>query len=123
MVDYNQVFDKLVSEISSAQAELDMIQEQLRNQRSIDSVGLEAATLQEETKLWKKETPEGFVEDDQIRYYLAVGQVEELVKEMRDIKEITGKSLTGTKDTLNILNKTIKEQVDILNYRPSSSIY
>ena len=123
MVDYNQVFDKLVSEISSAQAELDMIQEQLRNQRSIDSVGLEAATLQEETKLWKKETPEGFVEDDQIRYYLAVGQVEELVKEMRDIKEITGKSLTGTKDTLNILNKTIKEQVDILNHRPSSSIY
>ena len=123
MVDYNQVFDKLVSEISSAQAELDMIQEQLRNQRSIDSVGLEAATLQEETKLWKKETPEGFVEDDQIRYYLAVGQVEELVKEMRDIKEITGKSLTGTKDTLNILNKTIKEQVDIMNYRPSSSIY
>ena len=123
MVDYNQVFDKLVSEISSAQAELDMIQEQLRNQRSIDSVGLEAATLQEETKLWKKETPEGFVEDDQIRYYLAVGQVEELVKDMRDIKEITGKSLTGTKDTLNILNKTIKEQVDILNYRPSSSIY
>ena len=115
MVDYNQVFDKLVSEISSAQAELDMIQEQLRNQRSIDSVGLEAATLQEETKLWKKETPEGFVEDDQIRYYLAVGQVEELVKEMRDIKEITGKSLTGTKDTLNILNKTIKEQVEILN--------
>jgi hypothetical protein len=116
MVDYNQVFDKLVSEISSAQAELDMIQEQLRNQRSIDSVGLEAATLQEETKLWKKETPEGFVEDDQIRYYLAVGQVEELVKEMRDIKEITGKSLAGTKDTLNILNKTIKEQVKILNF-------
>jgi len=114
MVDYNQVFDKLVSEISSAQAELDMIQEQLRNQRSIDSVGLEAATLQEETKLWKKETPEGFVEDDQIRYYLAVGQVEELVKEMRDIKEITGKSLTGTKDTLNILNKTIKEQADLV---------
>ena len=116
MLDYSQVFDKLVSEISSAQAELDMIQEQLRNQRSIDSVGLEAATLQEETKLWKKETPEGFVEDDQIRYYLAVGQVEELVKEMRDINEITGKSLTGTKDTLNILNKTIKEQVEILNF-------
>ena len=117
MVDYSQVFDKLVSEISSAQAELDMIQEQLRNQRSIDSVGLEAATLQEETKLWKKETPEGFVEDDQIRYYLAVGQVEELVKEMRDIKEITGKSLAGTKDTLNMLNKTIKEQVEILNFK------
>jgi len=114
MVDYNQVFDKLVSEISTAQAELDMIQEQLRNQRSIDSVGLEAATLQEETKLWKKETPEGFVEDDQIRYYLAVGQVEELVKEMRDIKEITGKSLAGTKDTLNMLNKTIKEQADLV---------
>eukprot|EP00090_Calanus_glacialis_P036124 TRINITY_DN61610_c0_g1_i1.p1 TRINITY_DN61610_c0_g1~~TRINITY_DN61610_c0_g1_i1.p1 ORF type:complete len:254 (-),score=102.69 TRINITY_DN61610_c0_g1_i1:143-904(-) len=114
MVDYSQVFDKLVSEISSAQAELDMIQEQLRNQRSIDSVGLEAATLQEETKLWKKETPEGFVEDDQIRYYLAVGQVEELVKEMRDIKEITGKSLAGTKDTLNMLNKTIKEQAEIV---------
>ena len=79
MVDYNEVFDKLVSEISTAQGELDMIQEQLRNQRSIDSVGLEAATLQEETKLWKKETPEGFVEDDQIRYFLAVGQVEQLV--------------------------------------------
>jgi len=114
MVDYNQVFDKLVSEITTAQAELDMIQEQLRNQRSIDSVGLEAATLQEETKLWKKETPEGFVEDDQIRYYLAVGQVEELVKEMRDIKEITGKSLAGTKDTLSMLNKTIKEQADLV---------
>ena len=79
MVDYNQVFDKLVNEITTAQAELDMIQEQLKNQRSIDSVGLQAATLQEETKLWKKETPEGFVEDDQIRYYLAVGQVEQQV--------------------------------------------
>ena len=79
LVDYNDVFDKLVNEITTAQAELDRIQEQLRNQRSIDSVGLEAATLQEETKLWKKETTEGFVEDDQIRYYLAVGTVEEQV--------------------------------------------
>jgi len=114
MVDYNQVFDKLVNEITTAQAELDMIQEQLKNQRSIDSVGLQAATLQEETKLWKKETPEGFVEDDQIRYYLAVGQVEQQVKEMRDIKEITGKSLSGTKDTLNTLQKTIKEQTALV---------
>jgi len=112
MVDYNEVFDKLVNEISTAQGELDMIQEQLRNQRSIDSVGLEAATLQEETKLWKKETPEGFVEDDQIRYFLAVGQVEQLVKEMRDMKEITGKSLVGTKVLLGTLNKNLKEQVN-----------
>jgi len=114
MVDYNEVFDKLVNEISTAQAELDMIQEQLRNQRSIDSVGLEAATLQEETKLWKKETPEGFVEDDQIRYFLAVGQVEQLVKEMRDMKEITGKSLVGTKVLLGTLNKNLKEQADLV---------
>jgi len=112
MVDYNEVFDKLVNEISTAQAELDMIQEQLKNQRSIDSVGLEAATLQEETKLWKKETPEGFVEDDQIRYFLAVGQVEQLGKEMRDMKEITGKSLVGTKVLLGTLNKNLKEQVN-----------
>ena len=79
MVDYNKVFSKLINEIGAAQTELNNIQEQLRNQRSIDSVGLEAATIQEEVKLWKKGAPEGFVEDDEIMYYLAVGQVEELV--------------------------------------------
>eukprot|EP00092_Neocalanus_flemingeri_P107761 GFUD01138322.1.p1 GENE.GFUD01138322.1~~GFUD01138322.1.p1 ORF type:complete len:256 (+),score=94.65 GFUD01138322.1:733-1500(+) len=114
IVDYNQVFDKLVNEISTAQAELDMIQEQLRNQRSIDSVGLEAATLQEESKLWKRETPEGFVEDDQMMYYLAVGQVEQQVKEMRDMKEISDRSLAGTKDTLTKLHKTIIEQAALV---------
>ena len=127
MVDYNKVFDKLLSEISTAQNELDHIQEQLRNQRSIDSVGLEAATIQEETKLWKREAPEGFVEDDEIMYYLAVGQVEQLVrkvyvglkiisslfqvKEMRTVKEITRKNLSNAKDTFDSLKKSIKEQV------------
>ena len=33
---------------------------------------------------------------------------------MRNMKEITGKSLAGTKETLNTLTKTIKEQVCIL---------
>jgi len=114
MVDYNKVFDKLLNEISTAQTELDNIQEQLRNQRSIDSVGLEAATIQEETKLWKKETPNGFVDDDEIMYYLAVGQVEELVKEMRILKEMTGKNLTNTKETYDALQKSMKEQSDIV---------
>jgi len=110
MVDYNKVFDKLISEISTAQDELDQIQEQLRNQRSIDSVGLEAATIQEETKLWKKEAQEGFVEDDEIMYYLAVGQVEQTVKEMRTVKEITGRNLSNAKVTFDSLQKSIKEQ-------------
>jgi len=114
MVDYNKVFDKLLSEISTAQNELDHIQEQLRNQRSIDSVGLEAATIQEETKLWKREAPEGFVEDDEIMYYLAVGQVEQLVKEMRTVKEITRKNLSNAKDTFDSLKKSIKEQSEIV---------
>ena len=33
---------------------------------------------------------------------------------MRNMKEIAGKSLAGTKETLNTLTKTIKEQVCIL---------
>jgi len=114
MVDYNEVFDKLIHEISTAQAELDLIQEQLKNQRSTDSVGLEAATLQEETKLWKKETPDGFVEDDRIMYYLAVGQVEELVKEMTSMKELSGTNLAATKNTLATLKKSIQEQDDLV---------
>ena len=127
MVDYNKVFDKLINEIGAAQTELNNIQEQLRNQRSIDSIGLEAATIQEEVKLWKKGAPEGFVEDDEIMYYLAVGQVEELVcsqcrpplylitffqvKELRILKEMTGKNLTNTKETYDALQKSMKEQV------------
>jgi len=114
MVDYNKVFDKLINEIGAAQTELNNIQEQLRNQRSIDSVGLEAATIQEEVKLWKKGAPEGFVEDDEIMYYLAVGQVEELVKELRILKEMTGKNLTNTKETYDALQKSMKEQNDIV---------
>jgi len=114
MVDYNEVFDKLIHEITTAQAELDLIQEQLKNQRSTDSVGLEAATLQEETKLWKKETPDGFVEDDKIMYYLAVGQVEELVKEMTSMKELSGMNLAATKSTLATLKKSIREQDDLV---------
>ena len=127
MVDYNKVFSKLINEIGAAQTELNNIQEQLRNQRSIDSVGLEAATIQEEVKLWKKGANEGFVEDDEIMYYLAVGQVEELVwsqcrsqlylitffqvKELKILKEMTGKNLTNTKETYDALQKSMKEQV------------
>jgi len=113
-VDCNEVFDKLVNEISNAQAELDMIQEQLKNQVTFGGLKLEAATLQEETNLWRKEAPEGFVEDDQIRYYLAIGTIEQQVKEMRAMKELSRKTLDGTKETLTQINKSILKQAALV---------
>ena len=56
--DYNEIFEKLLNEINAAQAELDAIQVQQKNQGITESVGLEAATLQEEIKLLKNENLE-----------------------------------------------------------------
>jgi len=108
--DYNEIFEKLLNEINAAQAELDAIQVQQKNQGITESVGLEAATLQEEIKLLKNENLEGFVEDEQISYYLAVGQVEQMVGELRELKDVTEKSLVGTNETLCALQKVIDEQ-------------
>ena len=51
------------------------------------SISVEAATLKEEARLVEANPVEGLVEDEETRYYLAVGHLENSIKELRALKQ------------------------------------
>jgi len=108
-----EIFEKLIDQISAAEEELATLTEQLINQGVADKengISLEAKILQEETKLLKKTTPEGFDEDDQIQYFLAVGHLEEQKKELVQIKEMSEHNIANNAKELDRYDQFIKDQ-------------
>ena len=105
------VLDSLLHEIAKAEAELASLQGNIVNQQ----VG-EVGVLKEEIALLKKTQPEGLVEDDTtgIQYFLAVGQVEAEVAELRKLAEITEHNLESNVKTLAALQKMAEEQMKVV---------
>jgi len=115
----SEILDKLLSEIAVAEAELEGLKEQIKNQGEIfdknggaASVTLEARLLQEETKLMKKSNPETF-DDEQIQYFLAVGHIEEQGAELRQLNEYLSHSLTENGKRIDQLNQLFAEQAEL----------
>jgi len=107
------LFDKLIDQISSAEKELDALNKQIMNQGVPEKeigVNLEAKRLQEETKLLRKSTPQGFDEDEQIQYFLAVGHLEEQKKELMQIKEMTEHNIVNNAKELEKYNQFVQQQ-------------
>ena len=105
------ILDSLLHEIAMAEAELASLHGNLINQQ----IG-EVAVLKEEVALLKKSQPEGLLEDDStgIQYFLAVGQVEAEVTELRKLADITDHNLETNKNTLAALSKMTDEQNEII---------
>ena len=105
------ILDNLLHEIAMAEAQLESLKGNLVNQQ----IG-EVAVLKEEVALLKKTQPEGLLEDDStgIQYFLAVGQVEAEVAELRKLADITEHNLETNKNTLTALSKMTLEQNEII---------
>ena len=73
----------------------------------------EVGFLQEEINLLRK--PELNVEDDGgLHYYLAVGQIEKEVKELRNLAEINRNSIDGNKATIDSLQSMLTDQREVV---------
>ena len=81
MSDY-EMFDKLVREIEAAEAELARIQT-TSSKVAGGGVKAEAAELREEEAILRAEPLSGLVEDEQSRYYIAVGCIEKQLEDLR----------------------------------------
>ena len=81
MSDY-ELFDKLVREIEAAEAELARIQA-ASGKGAGGGVKAEAAELREEEAILRAEPLSGLVEDEQSRYYIAVGCIEKQLEDLR----------------------------------------
>ena len=83
-------------EINAAEAEL----ERLGGGRPVaakTAISVEAAILKEEARLIEENSVEGLVEDEETRYFLAVGHLENSIKELRTLKQLN--LTTGTLNT------------------------
>ena len=64
------------------------------------AVSVEAAILKEEARLVEASAVEGLLEDEETRYFLAVGHLENSIKELRTLKHLDTKTL-NTKSLAN----------------------
>lgn len=113
-----EFFENLLNQINAAEEELGNLNEQMLNQGVADKengLSLEAKLLLEETKLLKKSTPEGFQDDEQIQYFLAVGHLEEQKKELMQIKEMSEHNIANNAKELKRINQFIEEQSTLVN--------
>ena len=90
MSDY-EMFDKLVREIEAAEAELARIQA-TSSQGAGGGVKAEAAELREEEAILRAEPLSGLVEDEQSRYYIAVGCIEKQLEDLRQRSSLNVKA-------------------------------
>ena len=110
--DYERLFGSLLNDIERAESELMRLKS---HQTSDSSVNVEAKTLQEEDAMLKEAPVEGLVDDDQSQYFIAVGLVENQVKELRIIQEtVTAQISTRTND-LKFIKSEIEKQKQILD--------
>jgi len=115
LLDAGEVFDSLIHEIETAEKELDKIQKKLKNQRLGESPA-KVAVLEKEIGLLEKDPLEGLVEDDGTKYYIAVGELEEQVKKLRELKGINEHINDAHEKDLTELKKNIAAQT-LLNSR------
>lgn len=90
MSDY-ELFDKLVREIEAAEAELARIQA-ASGKGAGGGVKAEAAELKEEEAILRAEPLSGLVEDEQSRYYIAVGCIEKQLEDLRQRSSLNVKA-------------------------------
>merc|ERR1711935_320180 len=104
-----EVFQGILDEIAAAESQLSKLQEKSANQRgSLPSDIFEV--LKDGMDTVKKTTLEGLVDDNGMRYYLAVGELEETVKSLRNLKEVSEKINQENKDEFSKLKVEIDEQ-------------
>ena len=87
------MFDKLVREIEAAEAELARIQAtSSKGAGAGGGVKAEAAELREEEAILRAEPLSGLVEDEQSRYYIAVGCIEKQLEDLRQRSSLNVKA-------------------------------
>jgi len=107
--------------LQSLQTEIDHASKQLNDLRKdIESnsgsmpttqpqkLAYQARVLQEETKLMKASQPEGYDED--VRYFVAVGQLEQSLTELKEINNIAERSVEGNEAIISDLQERINLQ-------------
>ena len=73
------------------------------------------AYLEEEINQLKSKKPGGDLEDEGgLHYYLAVGEIEKEVKELRKVAEVTKNSIDGNKATLECLESMLEDQREVV---------
>ena len=105
------VFDNLIHEIETAQSKLTFLTASFV--RKTPPVSSEAKLLEEEISLLRSSGLEGLLGEDGdsgLHYYTAVGEIEREVAELRELSEMTKRSVENNKDTLDNLNKMVEEQ-------------
>ena len=116
-------FQSLLREIEIAEKKLSSLNSGQGKQQEVceeeggtgGGAGLTVAYLEEEINQLKNVKPGGDVEDEGgLHYYLAVGEIEKEVKELRKVAEVTKNSVDGNKATLESLESMLGDQREVV---------
>ena len=108
-------FESLLHEIEIAERKLASFNNSQAKQNGREDDD-ELRFLEEEINLLKKEKPGGDVEDEGgLHYYLAVGEIEKEVKELRNVAEVTKNKIDGNKATLDSLESMLRDQREVVS--------
>lgn len=109
----DDTFEILLKEIDAAQEKLRSLGGPLALGDS-RSIGVESAILSQEAELLGTKPVDGLVQDDQIRYFLAVGMVENFNKDLRTLKEINQHSLNQSNKDLAAEKRETQQMTSII---------
>lgn len=115
-------FESLLREIEIAEKKLSSLnsgpgkqEEVCEEEGGVGGGAVTVAYLEEEINQLKKTKPGGDQEDEGgLHYYLAVGEIEKEVKELRKVAEVTKNSIDGNKATLESLESMLKDQREVV---------
>jgi len=108
MSETGQEFQGILAEIAAAEKELVKLQEKNANQSP--SVAPSVLVLKDGIKVLENARLEGLSEDNGMRYYLAVGELEEQVKSLRNLKECSERLNQDKENEFNKLKLEMEEQ-------------
>ena len=100
-------------EINAAEAEL----ERLGGGRQVaakSGISVEAAILSEEAGLVEANSLEGLVDDEQLRYFLAVGNLENSIKDLRTLQRLNQDTRTQNTKSLASEKKEVQNLASII---------
>ena len=97
-----------VQEISAAETELERLCGG-RPGTAKSGIAVEAAILTEEAGLVESATLEGLVDDEQMRYFLSVGNLENSIKDLRTLKQLKQDSISQNSKSLVMEKKEIQK--------------
>ena len=112
-------FESLLHEIEIAENNLRSLNSRQGKQHQQDiserNGALTVTYLEEEINQLKNKKPDGDLEDEGgLHYYLAVGEIEKEVKELRKVAEVTKSSIDGNKATLESLESMLSDQREVV---------